>query len=65
MDIIPNFLSKRRKHLALLTDKLGNFFHMPRFHRFRFEISYGNMNSDEFEQKGNSVFYQTETLPMI
>jgi len=34
-------------------------------HRFRFEIQYGNLIGDEFEQKGETSFYQTETLPMI
>ncbi len=34
-------------------------------HRFRFEIQYGNLNNNHFEPKGESVFYQTETLPMI
>ena len=39
--------------------------YMPEMYRFHFEIQYGNMNDDEFEPKGESVFYQTETLPMV
>lgn len=39
--------------------------YMPEMYRFHFEIQYGNMNDDEFEPKGEPVFRQTETLPMI
>ncbi|MBI2130083.1 hypothetical protein HYU07_07710 [Candidatus Woesearchaeota archaeon] len=39
--------------------------YMPGLHRFRFEIRYGNMKDSEFEPKGETVFHQTETLPMI
>ena len=39
--------------------------YMPGLHRFIFEIKYGNIKGGEFEPKGETVFHQTETLPMI
>lgn len=39
--------------------------YMPGLHRFRFEIQYGNLVDDKLKPKGEVVFYQTETLPMI
>ena len=38
---------------------------MPGMYRFQFEIQYGNKKEDEFEPKGEPVFRQTETLPMV
>lgn len=39
--------------------------YMPGMYRFKYEIQYGNVEENEFEPKGEPVFYQTETLPMI
>lgn len=39
--------------------------YQPGLHRFSFEIQYGNLIDEEFEPKGETFFYQTETLPMI
>lgn len=39
--------------------------YMLGLHRFKFKIQYGCIDNNKFEPKGEPVFYQTETLPMI
>tara|TARA_Y100000310_G_scaffold345322_1_gene463769 strand:+ start:1844 stop:2125 length:282 start_codon:yes stop_codon:yes gene_type:complete len=39
--------------------------YVPGFHRFRFEIQYGRVKEDEFEPIGDSVWKQSEGLPLI
>lgn len=37
----------------------------PGLHRFRFELTYGNLEGEKFVPIGEPILYQTETLPMI
>lgn len=39
--------------------------YMDGLHRFIFEIQYGAIRKGKFKPKGELIFYQSETLPMI
>jgi hypothetical protein len=43
----------------------SNRTYLPGLHRFIFEIQYGQLVEENLQPKGEPIYYQTETLPMI